>query len=87
MNTAERLRERLSALHPESLQILDQSGDHVGHAGAAAGGGHYRLTIVSEAFAGKTQLARHRLVYEAIGDMMHREVHALAIEARAPNEP
>jgi BolA protein len=87
VNTAERLRERLSALHPESLQILDQSGDHVGHAGAAAGGGHYRLTIVSEAFAGKTQLARHRLVYEAIGDMMHREVHALAIEARAPNEP
>lgn len=87
MNTAERLRQRLSALHPESLEILDQSGDHVGHAGAAAGGGHYRLTIVSEAFAGKTQLARHRLVYDAIGDMMHREVHALAIEARAPNEP
>jgi BolA family transcriptional regulator, general stress-responsive regulator len=86
MNMAEQLRERLSALHPEMLEIVDESSKHVGHPGAASGGGHYRVIIVAQSFAGKSQVARHRLVYDAVGDLMRREVHALAIQAIAPNE-
>ena len=58
----------------------------MGHAGAMSGGGHYQLTIVSPAFAGVSRITRHRMVYDALGDLMQREVHALAIEAFAPDE-
>ena len=81
-----RIRERLGALDPLVVEIDDDSAAHAGHAGAASGGGHYRLRIVSAAFAGKATLARHRLVYDALGDMMRREVHALSIVASAPGE-
>lgn len=81
-----KMRERLGALAPVSIEIDDDSAAHAGHAGAAGGGGHYRLRIVSAALAGKGTLARHRLVYDALGDMMHREVHALSIAASAPGE-
>jgi BolA protein len=86
MNTGERIQQRLSALAPESLEILDESAQHVGHAGAQSGGGHYQLIIVSRLFDGKTLAARHRMVYEALGTMMQLEIHALAIMAYAPDE-
>ena len=86
MNTAERMREKLAALSPESMEILDESAKHAGHEGAKSGGGHYWLTIVSSRFSGQGTLARHRLVYETLGDMMHKEIHALSIKAYAPDE-
>lgn len=80
------IRTRLGALQPERLELADESALHAGHAGAQGGGKHFRLMIVSPRFAGKTTLARHRLVYEALGPLMHREIHALAIQAEAPGE-
>jgi BolA protein len=84
--TAERMRERLAALEPESIEILDESGKHVGHEGAKGGGGHYQLVIVSPRFEGANRQARHRMIYDALAPMMQREIHALAIQAYAPNE-
>lgn len=83
---AQAIRVRLATLEPERLELGDDSALHAGHAGAATGGGHYRLTIVSPQFRGKNTLARHRMVYDALGPMMHREVHALSIRALAPGE-
>ena len=80
------LRERLAALQPLEIEIEDDSHRHAGHAGARDGGGHYNLRIVSAAFAGKGTVARHRLVYDAAGDLMRGPVHALAIRALAPGE-
>lgn len=79
------LRERLAVLDPERLDIEDDSHRHAGHAGAQ-GGGHYQLTIVAAVFAGKSTMARHRLVYEAAGDLMRSRIHALVIRAQAPDE-
>ena len=86
MELSARIRERLAALEPLSVELLDESGRHVGHAGAAAGGSHFRLLIVSPRFAGLDKLKRHRLVYAALGPLMQREIHALAIQALAPDE-
>lgn len=81
----ERVRERLvAALQPLRLEITDDSHLHVGHPGAAGGGGHYTVEIVSAAFAGKPLVRRHRLVYDALGDMMGSDIHALAIRASVP---
>jgi len=80
------MQQKLSKLNPESLEILDDSGQHAGHEGARGGGGHYRLTIVSQQFAGKPVQRRHRMVYEALGQMMKPEIHALSIQAYAPEE-
>jgi BolA family transcriptional regulator, general stress-responsive regulator len=83
----EELRTRLThTLHPVTLEIIDESARHAGHAGAATGGGHFIVQITSAAFRDKTLLQRHRLVYDAIGDMMQREIHALSIDARTPEE-
>ena len=82
-----RLEQRLtSALHPRSLDISDDSHLHAGHAGAADGRGHFTVRIVSERFQGLPTLKRHRLVYEAVGDMMQTDVHALSIQALTPTE-
>ena len=79
------MREKLSSLRPITLDLQDESGQHAGHAGARpSGGSHWQLTIVSEAFRGKPPVARHRMVYEALGDLMKRDIHALKIEASAP---
>ncbi|HUI25995.1 MAG TPA: BolA family protein [Candidatus Kryptonia bacterium] len=78
-----RLRERLAI---ERIEIVDDSRRHAGHAGAASGGGHYVVTIVSPDFAGKSTLARHRMVYDVLGALMQREIHALALTTRAPGE-
>ena len=81
------MRERLAALAPVALELQDESGQHAGHAGARpSGGSHWRLTIVSEAFRGKDAVARHRMVYEALGDLMKRDIHALRIEALPPEQ-
>lgn len=80
------IRQQLeTAFAPLSLNIVDESHKHAGHA-SAKGGGHYIAHIVSEAFAGKSTLQRHRMVYEAMGDLMQSEVHALSIHAKTPNE-
>jgi BolA family transcriptional regulator, general stress-responsive regulator len=68
------------------MELLDESGQHIGHEGARSGGGHYRLTLVSNAFSGKSRVARHRMIYDALGELMDGPVHALAIEAFAPDE-
>ena len=86
MNTEDMIRERLSGLAPDALEVFDDSRDHAGHAGAKDGGGHYQLVIVSRQFSGKNALARHRLVYEALSDLMPKRIHALAIRAYAPEE-
>jgi BolA protein len=87
MSVAARIRERLASLDPLDLELVDESAQHVGHAGWSPGGGtHWRLSIVSPRFAGKTTLARHRMVYQALGELMPNPIHALAITARAPEE-
>jgi BolA protein len=84
---ADRLESRLrAALEPASLQVVDDSHRHAGHAGAADGRGHFTVTVVSERFRGLTVVRRHRLVYAAVGDMMTTDVHALSIQALAPGE-
>ena len=87
MNVAAEIRSRLAALEPVQLELEDQSEQHRGHAGYQAGGNtHWRLTIVSPRFAGQAVVARHRMVYEALGNLMQNPIHALAITARAPEE-
>jgi BolA family transcriptional regulator, general stress-responsive regulator len=86
MTTIARMRERLAALQPENLEIADESHRHAGHEGAKGGGGHFQLTIVSKLFSGQSRVTRHRMVYEALGDMLQREIHALAIEALTPDQ-
>ena len=78
-----RLREKLDPAH---LKIIDESSFHEGHAGAAAGGGHFQVLLVSESFRGKGVIDRHRAVYEALGEMMHREIHALVLRTLTPEE-
>lgn len=86
MSTADLIRERLAALEPETLTLEDESAQHRGHAGAAGGGGHFNLVIVSPKFRGLGTLARHRLVYETLGELMQRQIHALSISALTPEE-
>ena len=74
------------ALDPQQLDIEDESAAHAGHPGAQRGGGHYRVYLVSETFTGLTRLARHRLVYHALRDLMQREIHALALSLVTPAE-
>ncbi|BAL25046.1 BolA family transcriptional regulator [Azoarcus sp. KH32C] len=79
MSVIEEIRARLAALEPVSVDIGDDSHLHAGHAGARSGG-HYRVTVVSDHFAGKTKVARQRMIYDALGDLMRTSVHALAID-------
>jgi BolA protein len=86
MNEVEALlRERLAALSPLRLEVVDDSALHAGHAGARVGG-HYRLLIVSREFAGKTTLQRHRLIHDALGELMRSRIHALSIRSLTPDE-
>lgn len=83
----EKIRQRLEpALRPEMLEIEDESHLHAGHAGARDGRGHFRVMIVSPAFQGLSRIARHRLVFEAVGDLMDTDIHALAVQAFSPEE-
>jgi BolA protein len=86
LSVTELIRERLSSLAPESIEVEDDSAKHAGHAGAQGGGGHYTVMLVSVRFAGEPLQKRHRMVYDALGPLMHKEIHALAIKAYAPDE-
>jgi BolA protein len=87
MTVADEIRKRLNTLAPSRLELLDESAQHAGHAGAAPGGNtHWKLAIVSAAFAGKPTVARHRLIYQTLGDLMQHPIHALSINAKSPDE-
>lgn len=87
MKTIERIEAALrAAFEPQHLEIVDDSARHAGHAGARSGGGHFIVTIVAERFRGLGRLERHRAVYDALGDAMQSEIHALALKALAPDE-
>ncbi|MBD9534534.1 MAG: BolA family protein [Stenotrophomonas sp.] len=87
MNRVEQIRSALqAAFHPDLLEVEDDSHRHAGHAGARDGRGHFNVTVVSAAFAGKGPLARHRAVYAAVGEMMQTDIHALSIKALTPAE-
>ena len=80
--TVEVIRERLEILSPRTLEIYDDSHEHAGHAGAKErGGGHYQVILVSDQFEGKNQVARHRMIYQVVSDLMRNKIHALAIQA------
>lgn len=84
-NPVDLLRERLATLDPVQLEIRDDSARHAGHAGAKEGG-HYAIRIVAPRFAGLSTMQRHRLVYDAIGDLPQQRIHALSIAAKTPDE-
>ena len=83
---ASTLRTRLQDLAPSALEIHDDSAEHAGHAGAAAGGGHSSLLIVSNAFRGISRLERHQKVLARVSDLLPHPIHALSIKALAPEE-
>ena len=91
VNVQTLIRERLAPLHPVSLEIIDDSASHAGHAGArdhaartgTHDGTHFELSIVSPVFAGQSPVARHRMIYDLLGDLMQTRIHALRIDARA----
>jgi BolA family transcriptional regulator, general stress-responsive regulator len=87
--TAERIGRLRAAIErdlaPSELEIKDDSAKHAGHAGAREGG-HFRVRLVSEAFRGKSAIERHRLVFAAVADLMGRDIHALNIDAKTPEE-
>lgn len=87
MNSSDRIAmidaKLRAALDVTSLEIVDESHLHVGHAGAASGGGHFQVVITAKDFSGLSKLARHRLIYEALGDAMKTDIHALSIKAHA----
>lgn len=80
------IHQRLAVLAPNRIELIDDSARHAGHQGAKGGGAHYRLLIVSPAFAGQSRLARHRMVHDALGDLMRERIHALSIKALSPDE-
>jgi len=80
------LRSRLADLAPVALEIHDDSVEHAGHAGAAAGAGHFSLLIVSKAFRGQPRLERHQTIFARVGDLLPHPIHALSIRALAPEE-
>lgn len=87
MNRPQRIRELLDAgLSPLECSVDDESHLHAGHAGAASGGGHYRVRLVSVRFEGLNKVARHRLVYDCLREMMQKEIHALAMTLLTPDE-
>lgn len=87
MSRVERIQAALqTAFAPLQLEVKDDSHRHAGHAGASDGRGHFKVMVVSEAFAGKAPLARHRAVYAALGEMMETDIHALSIKALTPQE-
>jgi len=81
------IQERLTqALHPITLDLQDDSAQHIGHAGAKQGGGHYSLFIVSDAFTAKSPVQRHQMIYTALDGLIGGAIHALSITAKAPAE-
>lgn len=85
MSRLDDMRALLGALNPVSLDIIDESHKHAGHAGARDGGGHFVVNIVSQQFVGKNIVARHRMIYSTLGAMMKGDIHALTINALTPD--
>ena len=85
MNLAETIKTRLATLNPVSLEIQDDSAQHVGHEGNT-GGGHFSLKIVSSQFSQKSQIMRHRLIYQALTDLIPQQIHAISIVAISPDD-
>lgn len=86
MSVPDRIRALLASFEPALVEVEDDSLRHAQHPGARSGGGHYNLHIVSDAFIGKNTVARHRMIYAALGEMMKGEIHALAIRAQTAEE-
>ncbi len=87
MNRPQRIHELLATgLGTEQIDIVDESHLHAGHAGAASGGGHYRIRVVSDRFEGVNKVGRHRLVYDCLREMMQKDIHALAMTLLTPAE-
>jgi BolA family transcriptional regulator, general stress-responsive regulator len=87
MRVANEMRARLARLEPQRLELIDDSARHAGHAGARPEGeSHFRLLIVAEAFTGRSRIERQRLVYDALGDLLRTDVHALSITVLSPAE-
>lgn len=85
--TTDNIKQRLNdAFQPELIEIIDDSAAHAGHAGAQRGGGHFNVTIVAKSFEGQSLIKRHQAIYQALGDMMAGEIHALGINALTPSE-
>ncbi|MDT8403736.1 BolA family protein [Sulfuriflexus sp.] len=83
----EQIKQRLTdGLNAENVDVVDESHLHAGHAGAKTGMGHFNVTVIADAFAGKSLIERHRQVYTALGDMMQTDIHALGIKAYTPEE-
>ena len=86
MSTIKFIKQKLTALSPEKIEIIDESVKHIGHEEAKNGGGHFFLTIVSCNFYEKSTIDRHRMIYAALGEMIGRDIHALSIKAYTPEE-
>jgi BolA protein len=87
LRRADRIHALLqAALQPESIDVLDDSAAHAGHGGFDPDGSHFRVRLVSGRFVGRSRVERHRLVYDALASMMHRDIHALVLDLRAPGE-
>ncbi len=85
--TSELIRKLLNdSFNPDLLEVIDNSAAHAGHVGARSGGGHYHVTIIAEVFEGRSLVQRHQLIYNALGDMMKQQIHALGINALSPSE-
>ncbi len=81
-----RIKQLLTdSLNAQSVEVIDESHKHAGHAGAKTGMGHFEVHIVADAFAGKSLIQKHRMVYDALGDMMKTDIHALSIKASTPS--
>ena len=86
INLTETIEARLASFQPISLDIKDDSAMHAGHAGNT-GGGHFTVKIVSSQFSQKSQIIRHRLIYQALNDLIPQQIHALSILAISPDDP
>ena len=87
MDRIAEIKARLEqALSPTHIDIIDESHLHAGHPGAASGAGHFSITVISDKFAGQSAIQRHRMVYLAVNDLMPSDIHALSIDAQAPND-
>ena len=86
MSLANEITRRLQSLAPTRLEIIDESAMHAGHVGNG-GGAHFKLKLTSSHFCNKSQIMRHRLIYEVLADLIPKQIHALSIEARATDDP
>ncbi len=87
MDRVEAIRQRITeSLSPSTLEITDDSHLHKGHAGAASGAGHFTVNVIADVFKDKSLIERHRMIYQAVNDLMRTEIHALSIQAKTPEE-